>query len=218
MNNLSYFTKIKLFWVILSLSLLSACATKTPENLFPVKVSDVSQTQAWEMRGKLAVSTPDDKFSTNLYWLHTPDSNELKLTTMLGTTVLSLTTQQGIARLEVDGKVYKHHDAQELLTEITGWAIPVDSLPLWITGRADIDDKLISQDKQLRPKVLLSLRDTHPWRVEFISWQQQSGAQLPRLLLLTKDQLKLKIQISQWQALSATPTRLSNTNSRIINE
>lgn len=217
MNNLSYFTKTKLLWVILSLSLLSACATKTPDNLIPIQVNHVSQTQAWEMQGKLAVKTPNNKFSTNLYWLHTPDSNELKLTTMLGTTVLSLTTQHGIARLEVDGKIYEHHDAQELLTEITGWSIPVDSLPLWITGQTDIDDKIISQDQQLRPQVLLSSSDT-PWRVEFKSWQQQSGAQLPRLLQLTKDQLRLKIQISQWQALAATTTQQSNINNRTINE
>ncbi len=190
--------------MIFSLSLLSACATKTPNDLIPVNVSQVSQAQAWEMQGKLAVRTPDDKFSTNLYWLHTPDSNELKLTTMLGTTVLSLTTQHGIAKLEVDGKVYKHHDAQELLTEITGWSIPVDSLPLWITGQADVDDKVISQDEQLRPKVILSLSDTPPWKVEFKSWQQQSGAQLPRLLQLTKGPLRLKIQISHWQALATT--------------
>lgn len=184
-------------------SLLSACATKIPDNLIPIQVNHVSQAPSWEMQGKLAVNTPDSKVSANLYWLHTPDSNELKLTTMLGTTVLSLTTRQGIAKLEVDGKVYEHNDAQKLLTEITGWSIPVDSLPLWITGQADNNDKIISQDEQLRPNVLLSLSDSPPWQVTFKSWQKQSGAQLPKLLQLTKSQLKLKIQINHWQALAA---------------
>jgi outer membrane lipoprotein LolB len=210
MNNLSYFTKTTLLWVICSLLLLSACATKTPDNLIPINVSNVSQAQSWEMQGKLAVKTPDDRFSTNLYWLHTPDSNELRLTTMLGTTVLSLTTQQGIAILEVDGKIYQHHDAQALLTEITGWSIPVDSLPLWITGQADIDDEIISRDELLRPEILLSLSDTPPWEVEFKSWQQQSSAQLPHLLQLTKGQLRLKIQINHWQALAASTTVINN--------
>ncbi|WP_394388557.1 lipoprotein insertase outer membrane protein LolB [Shewanella woodyi] len=210
MNNLSYFTKTKLVWVILSLSLLSACATKTPDNLIPVQVNHVSQAQAWEMQGKLAVRTADDKFSTNLYWLHTADMNELKLTTMLGTTLLSLTTEEGVAKLEVDGKVYQHHDAQELLTEITGWSIPVDALPLWITGQAAQDDKIISQDPQLRPTILLSEKDSPPWRVKFNSWQEQSGAEIPRLLELTREQLRLKIQISQWQALSATTLAINN--------
>ncbi|MBW8186023.1 lipoprotein insertase outer membrane protein LolB [Shewanella nanhaiensis] len=210
MNNLSYFTKTKLVWVILSLSLLSACATKTPDNLIPVQVNHVSQAQAWEMQGKLAVRTADDKFSTNLYWLHTADINELKLTTMLGTTLLSLTTEEGVAKLEVDGKVYRHHDAQELLTEITGWSIPVDALPLWITGQAAQGDKIISRDPKSRPTVLLSEKDSPPWKVEFNSWQEQSGAEIPRLLALTREQLRLKIQISQWQALSATTLATNN--------
>ena len=210
MNNLSLFTKIKLLGIIFCASLLSACATKIPDNLIPIQVSHVSQVQSWEMQGKLAVNTPDNKFSTNLYWLHTPDSNELKLTTMLGTTVLSLTTRQGIAKLEVDGKIYEHNDAQKLLNEITGWSIPVDSLPLWITGQADINDKIISQDGQLRPNVLLSLSDPLPWQVKFKSWQKQSGAQLPRLLQLTKGKLRLKIQINHWQALVAMTAPVNN--------
>ncbi|WP_394147593.1 lipoprotein insertase outer membrane protein LolB [Shewanella atlantica] len=210
MNNLSYLTKIPLIWVLLSVTLLSACSITPPENLLSVEVDDVSEAKAWEMQGKLAVRTDKDKFSTNLYWLHTGDKNELRLTTMLGTTVLSLTTVEGKARLEVDGKVYQDRDAQRLLTKVTGWAIPVDALPLWITGQLSDDDELLMQDGRQRPKKLTTIKDPRPWEVEFISWQQQSGAELPRLLELKREELRLKLQISHWQALSATSILPSN--------
>ncbi|RTR26645.1 lipoprotein insertase outer membrane protein LolB [Shewanella atlantica] len=217
MNNLSYLTKIPLIWVLLSVTLLSACSVTPPENFIPVQVDDVSNAQAWEMQGKLAVRTSKDKFSTNLYWFHTDKKNELKLTTMLGTTVLSLTTLEGEARLEVDGKVYQDRDAQRLLTRVTGWSIPVDALPLWITGRVSDDDELLVQDEHLRP-IKLTTQNPPPWEVEFISWQQQSGAELPRLLQLKREDLRLKIQISQWQALSTAHLLPSNQPEERLND
>ena len=201
MNNLSYITKTPLLWVLLSLSLLSACTT-TPTNLVPIQVDKVSQANAWEMRGKLAVKTPEDNLSTNLYWLHTQTKNELKLTTMLGTTLLSLTTEHGMARLEVDGKKYEHHDAQQLLTNVTGWSIPINSLPLWITGQVSPDDEVSSFDEKNRPVSLFTPLETPPWHVEFLKWQQQSGTQIPRLLQLKRVGLRLKIQVNEWQALA----------------
>lgn len=154
------------------------------------------------MRGKLAVKTPKDSFSTNLYWLHTQTKSELKLTTMLGTTVLSLITEHGMTRLEVDGKTYEHHDAHMLLTRVTGWSIPVNALPLWITGQVSPDDEVSSFDKKNRPVSLFTPLERPPWRVEFLTWQHQSGAQVPRLLQLKRGDLRLKIQVNEWQALA----------------
>ncbi|AQS39445.1 outer membrane lipoprotein LolB [Shewanella psychrophila] len=200
--------------MLLSLSLLSACTT-TPTNLVPIQVKKVSQANAWEMRGKLAVKTPEDNFSTNLYWLHTQAKNELKLTTMLGTTLLSLTTEHGMARLEVDGKTYEHHDAQQLLTNVTGWSIPVNALPLWITGQVSPDDEVSSFDEKNRPVSLFTPSETPPWQVDFLKWQHQSGAQIPRLLQLKRVDLRLKIQVNEWQALANS--ELSPSKNQIKN-
>ncbi|MCL1146159.1 lipoprotein insertase outer membrane protein LolB [Shewanella sp. 10N.261.52.F9] len=202
MNNLSSFTKNTYLWVILSIFLISGCSTTIPDNLVPVSVNKVQQARAWEMQGKLAVRTPQDRFSTNLYWLHSPDRDELKLTTMLGTTVLSLSSQAGLVTLEVDGQTYQDTDAQRLLTRVSGWSIPLDSLPLWITGQLTQGDELISSDSQQRPIKIINAEQLPPWEVEFSSWQTQSGAEVPRLLKLQRDNLRLKLQLTQWQALA----------------
>ena len=201
MNNLSYLTKYSLLATLICLSFLSGCTT-TPINLVPINVDKVSQAKAWEMKGKLAVRTQNENFSTNLYWLHTQFRDELRLTTMLGTTILSLTTERGLTRLELDGKVYQHDDAQQLLTNVTGWSIPVQALPLWITGQASADDLIDSFDEKNRPVMLTTPLQSPPWHVEFQQWQQQSGAELPRMLQLKRADLRLKIQVSQWQALA----------------
>ncbi|GIU31032.1 lipoprotein insertase outer membrane protein LolB [Shewanella schlegeliana] len=202
MNNLRRITKNTYLWVILGTLFVSGCSTTIPDNLVPVSVNKVQQADAWEMQGKLAVRTPQDKFSTNLYWLHSPDRDELKLTTMLGTTVLSLSNHAGNATLEVDGKTYTDSDPQRLLTRVSGWSIPIESLPLWITGQLTVGDKLMAKDAQGRPAKLVNSEQFPPWEVDFKSWQEQSGAEVPRLLNLQRGDVRLKLQLNQWQALA----------------
>ncbi|MDR8522826.1 lipoprotein insertase outer membrane protein LolB [Shewanella fidelis] len=202
MNNLSRFTKNTYLWVMLSTIFISGCSTTIPDNLIPVSVNKVQQASAWEMQGKLAVRTSQDRFSTNIYWLHSPHRDELTLTTVLGTTLLSLSSQDGLVTLSVDGETYQDTNAQRLLTRVSGWSIPIDSLPLWLTGQLTAGDKLISSDSQQRPSKLVNSQQLPPWQVEFKSWQKQSGADVPRLLNLTRGDLRLKLQLNKWQALA----------------
>lgn len=218
MNNLSSFTKNTYVWVILSFIFISGCSTTIPDNLVPVSVEQVEQAQAWEMQGKLAVRTAEDKFSTNLYWLHTQTSDELKLTTMLGTTVLSLSSTAGDTLLELDGKTYTDTNAQRLLARITGWTIPIDALPLWITGQLSEGDKVMSQDSLNRPIKLINSNQLPAWEVSFKSWQTQSDAELPRLLEINRDDIRLKIQVSKWQALIPEKQIMTNIPPPIANE
>ena len=206
MNNLNYFTKIILCFPLVVSLLLSGCVSKPEINLTQVNVTNVEQAKSWEMQGKLAVKTTEDKFSTNLYWLHTENSNELRLTTMLGTTVMSLKSDAKGAMLILDGKTYRDDDPERLLSRLTGWSIPIDILPLWITGQISATDQVLSTDDANRPQKVQSHFGDTPWQVVFKSWQTQSGAQLPKLLELTREDIRLKIQISQWQALTDSVT------------
>lgn len=153
--------------------------------------------------GKIAVKTAEDKFSTNLYWLHQPAANDLRLTTVLGTTVLTLKTNQGMATLEVDGKTYRDNNAQDLLTGISGWSIPLDSLPLWITGQIGSNDKIVSYNPDGTIKQVISYDPQANWSVSFLSWQQQSGALVPKLLKIERENVQIKIQTNQWTAVAA---------------
>ncbi|GGP86916.1 lipoprotein insertase outer membrane protein LolB [Shewanella ulleungensis] len=187
--------------IIFALLLLTGCTITPSEQFTPIDVSQASQAKAWELQGKIAVKTADDKFSTNLYWLHQPAANDLRLTTVLGTTVLTLTTNQGMATLEVDGKTYHDRSAQDLLTGISGWSIPLDSLPLWITGQTGSNDNIVSYNPDGTIKQLISQDSQSDWHVTFMSWQQQSGALVPKLLKIERDDVQIKIQSNQWTAV-----------------
>lgn len=105
MINLRRFTKFTLAGLT-ALSLLGGCSVTPKVALQPVSVENASDAKAWELKGKLLIRTNGDKVSANLFWLNTPDNAELRLTSMLGTTVLLLTQNRDGATLEVDGKRY----------------------------------------------------------------------------------------------------------------
>jgi outer membrane lipoprotein LolB len=193
--------------------LLGGCGITPQQELSPITVTEAKEASAWELQGKLAVRTPEEKFSTNLYWLHTGTRDELKLTTMLGTTVLSLISAQGKAVLEVDGKRFEDSDPQRLLDDISGWSIPLASLPLWITGQVG-DSLVLVSNADGTPRQLQSREETAPWLVDFVNWQRQSGAPVPAQLRLRRNELQLKIQLTHWQALDEPQGSVKMKNSK----
>ncbi|GGI72403.1 lipoprotein insertase outer membrane protein LolB [Shewanella gelidii] len=164
-------------------------------------MTSASQAVAWELKGKLAVKTQTDKANTNLYWLHTPEADELRLTSVLGTTLLLLKSTNTSAMLMVDGKEYHGNNAHQLLYSLTGWSLPLSQMPLWVTGQTSAQDQVISRDAHRRPVQLHTLGSPQ-WQIKYTSWQTLSGAEIPRLLTMKNDKTRLKIQVNQWQALS----------------
>ncbi|MCP3128448.1 lipoprotein insertase outer membrane protein LolB [Shewanella sp. KJ2020] len=203
MNNLKRFTESIFSCIALStLLFLGGCQTLPPaDDLTPITVSNPNQAKAWELQGKLAIKTPEDKLSANLYWRHTETHDKLTLTTMLGTTVLTLEATPDAAHLHIDGKDFKDNNAQALLERVSGWSIPLADLPLWITGQIGSDDQVIERDNQGKPKLLTNTQTPPPWQVTFLRWQSQSGTTVPHQLKLERGDLQLKLQLNQWQAL-----------------
>ena len=182
--------------------LLSGCTLTPPKEYTQIQVSDATQAQAWELQGKIAVKSDTEKFNTNLYWFHHQAINDLRLTTVLGTTLLTLTTNDKTATLQANGKTYEDSNPQLLLERISGWAIPMDNLPLWITGQVGSNDRVVSYNSDGTIKELISADETADWHVTFINWHQQSGAIIPKQLKIQRQDLQIKIQNSQWHALT----------------
>lgn len=197
-----------LLWIITTI-FVSGCSSLADKNWVATQVTSPAAASAWELQGKLAVKSPKESFSTNLYWLHTPDNDELKLTTMLGTSVLTLSSREGYAKLEVNGNSYEGDDPQALLNRLGHWQFPLTQLPQWILGIVS-DDYQVSRDVNGRPLQLTDASVLPPWRIQYQGWQPQSGTTVPRLLRLDRGNLQLKIQLNQWQALTNVQVPMDN--------
>lgn len=189
---------LRLWLIALPLLLLTACVSRPQTPLIPALETDPAKAYAWELSGKILVKTPEDKLSANLYWLHSPHTNDMQLTTMLGTGILSMSVTPKLTTLEADGKTYTDTNAARLLAKLTGWQIPVDNLPRWITGQFS-HELILARDLENRP-IKLQTRDDIPWQINILQWQD-NNPKLPKLMRINKGLLQLKIQINQWQAL-----------------
>ena len=162
---------IKCLFIFVLFFVVSACSSLPKTDLAAISVTHPTQAQAWEMNGKLAVKTPQDKFSTNLYWLHTPQQDQLTLTTMLGTTVLNLNSTATTAKLDVDGKTYRDSNPERLLQRVTGWSFPIKRLPLWVTGQTTQKDIVLQQYSDGSPKQVNAQYNQVLWALSYLSWQ-----------------------------------------------
>ncbi|WP_394131441.1 lipoprotein insertase outer membrane protein LolB [Shewanella maritima] len=189
--------------VICTALIVQGCAIAPAPNFSAIDVTSVEQAKAWELQGKIAVRSATDKFSTNLYWFHQPLGDDLRLTTFIGTTLLTLKSNQQGAILEADGKTYQNDNAQALLDSMLQISIPLDSLPLWITGQANITDEIVSYNADGTIEALVSNDVNGTWQVAFTRWQQQSGTQVPRLITVKRNDVSIRIQTNQWQAMQA---------------
>ncbi|MGO3422900.1 MAG: lipoprotein insertase outer membrane protein LolB [Pseudoalteromonas distincta] len=152
----------------------------------------------WQVEGKLAFISSEERQSANLNWQQTTNSNNLILTTFIGTRILSLKQTANGAELEFDGDEYFDTNAAELLKRLTGFTLPVDNADNWLKGT--IDDESLIVDELGRAKQVLWFDNTgKKWQIDYGTYVQNAGYWLPTKLTLKHQQIKIKIQLYDWQ-------------------
>lgn len=166
---------MRFIFAICCLMMLSACSMRPPA--LPSEANISGQFQPWQAIGKLLIFTPDRRQSVNFRWTQTAQGTQLRLFTSLGISILDLTQQQGITRIDYDGKRYQSDDATQLIYQLTGWQIPVTKLPQWIY-RVNAHDFTYTD-----------------W---YITYQSTNG-QLPEQITLRKDTYRLVLNVKEWR-------------------
>ncbi len=158
----------------------------------------LAEQSIWQVEGKLAFISPDERQSANLNWQQSQNNNNLVLTTFIGTRILSLKQTANTAELNYDGEQYFDTNATALLKRLTGFALPVNNADSWLKGT--IDDQTLKVDQLGRAKSVLWFDSTgKQWQIEYASFVQKSGYWLPSRLTLTHQKIKIKIQLYDWQ-------------------
>lgn len=131
-----------------------------------------------------------------LDWTHGRDGDRLLLANPLGIGVAELYSGGGRARLITsDGQTREAADAEQLLAEVTGHALPIGRLAGWLLGRPGPGGSL-SRDALDRP---LRLADAG-WQVDYAYADDDPGAPPSRLTAIGAA-LELRLRIETWKAL-----------------
>ena len=156
----------------------------------------------WKANGKLAFISKEERHSANFSWSNQgdnfrPDYN-LKLTSFIGTQILSLNQTQSQAQLEYDSETYIDTNAQNMLTRLTNLSFPVNDEANWLKGRPKSKDIKYDALNRIIWAQMTDSQGTH-WQVSYNQYIKNKGVWLPTKLNLKNDHLKIKMQIHSWQ-------------------
>lgn len=180
---------------------LAGCAT-APQQQIPVNAQahqrELAQLQHWQFSGRLAMKSPEQKASANIRWRQEGDRFAIRLSTLVGVTLLTMEGDGNSVTLRQGDKTLTDSDPNRLLYRVTGWALPVSAFPQWAKGAATT---LPQQEVAYTELGLLeSIAQGNQWRLSYPDYRQQdNGLWLPRNLVFKNGNNEVKIRISRWE-------------------
>lgn len=190
-----------IFLLLLLPFVLAGCAQiPAPQNIpWTSHQQQINELNEWDFTGKLALITPKERHSLNIYWLQSGDDFHISLTTFLGSTVLDVKkTQFGTQIIDNNGDLFFGMDTEVLINKLSGLIIPIDLLQQWIKGNPNDAIYQLNENNQV-----LSLsgidKNRANWIIDYSDYKVTQGIYLPHKLQLKRDHLRLKFAISKWQ-------------------
>lgn len=154
---------------------------------------------AFRLDGRVSVKTREESFSGGMTWRHASESQELLLRTPLGQGVAELKeTVRGVELRDSAGHVHRAVDAEALVRQVLGVALPLKGLAWWVVGTARPDAPFQTEaDEEGRLAVL----EQDGWRIEFNRYARVGAYALPgRLVARRDDDLEVRLVVDHWEA------------------
>lgn len=188
-----------IFVVLLSTLIISGCTTnnmkQTVNNQSILSVSDL---QFWQLEGKIAFKSPEDKFSASLHWQQRAENTTLNLLSMFGTNIFKLATTPNLSTILVDGKTYQDSNSERLLYSITGRSIPVNELSLAIKGVTPPSaSNVIMENEKPSELTFVDSLNQH-WAVTYQEYKVFKNLRLPSKINLRSGDISVKIHVKKW--------------------
>ena len=160
----------------------------------------LKQQQNWQINGKIGFKGPEKKQSANLRWLQQQDHYQLNLTTVIGTSLLSLKGHSDTVTLVADDQVYQDTDASRLIWRVTGWQMPVEQLRFWIKGQHQKLDKVLLSEQGWVSQLTPNCKNCADWLITYDSYKLVDSTWLPHKVILKnqKNNSQLLVRIDEW--------------------
>ena len=191
------------FVLILQILFLTACAAKPrasiSEQHWQQRYQQLSVVNQWTVKGRLGVTTSEQKESSNFSWQHRADNQELKLYGSLGITYAELSTSKGIATLKLsDNEVYQSASATDLIHKTLGYPLPIEQLQYWILGLSSPgdDNHLIFDNLGYLSKIKYQ-----KWTINYQKYKvfpSFTNHYFPSKITITDGDMTLKLIIRNW--------------------
>lgn len=195
----------RLAWMLL-VPLMAGCASRTmtppasTAESWQQRQERLADWDHWQVRGKVAVRTPNRRDSASLDWVQRGGHFRLFMAGPFGRGAVTLEGTPEALTLSRAGKPpQRTTDPQAFVRRQLGWSLPLKEAAWWARGLpAPRDDYRMKLDNRQR---LQQLRQAG-WQIHYQGYQQTSWGDLPRALKLEGPRdLRVRLVFNDWRAL-----------------
>ncbi len=181
------------FGAVLIALAVAACTSISPAVKGSYTQADASSLYgltAWRLEGRLAVVAPNDTWSAGLEWRHLPVLERLKLSGPLGQGGVAIELNgAGVTIDRGGGNIQTSNEPEKFISRQLGLEVPIHSLRFWAVGLPEAD---CEYQKTADGFV------QNGWLIVYKEMQQAGKHLLPRKMTISKNNMRLKLIIDQW--------------------
>lgn len=149
--------------------------------------------------GRISVRNGEESFFANLDWQHMPDSDQILISGPLGQGIAEIRRNaQGAVLQMASGERAESADANELAQRVFGFALPVDALPDWLSGRPHGPSARFERDGAGR----VSRIQEQGWDIRVLGFSGEPYGHLPRSLSLEWGRVAVRLVVDEWKPAS----------------
>ena len=150
--------------------------------------------------GRVLVKGGDKGFSGGIRWSHDNTVDNIHLLSPFGQVVAEIKSSEGVALLTTsEQRIYRATNVENLIKKVLGWRLPILGLQYWVRGvNAPKTESEIDRDADGR---IIGIRQDG-WMIIYTSYfpSKLIKTERPRVLVLERSNLKIKLVIDNWEA------------------
>ncbi|MDH3343270.1 MAG: lipoprotein insertase outer membrane protein LolB [Gammaproteobacteria bacterium] len=203
--------------VLLLAALLVGCAThsvapaldaEAVDRLWESRQAQLGELAGWQMKGRVAVKSEQDSWSASMSWQQQAEAFDIRFSSMLGQRMAQLKGDALTASLYLpDDRVLSASNVSELLDDELGWSVPMDGLRYWLVGMP-APMAVGKSNKALDELGRLQWLEQSGWRIEYQRYRAAGILEVPKKMVLTRNDLRVRLVIDRWQAVAAAQSMI----------
>lgn len=177
---------------LLAAATLSACAPLQPSS---APAAQRQAASAFELEGRMSASDGNRAASGRVEWQHAPAADTWTVFTPLGQIAARLESDASGARLtDASGQSLDAPDADALLPQVLGVAVPVARLSDWVQATPADGAEVRGRDALGRPALVID----QGWRIDYLEYAGPGAEAPPARIDISRGEARIRLMVDTW--------------------
>ena len=181
----------KAFFLLLLFALVGCSTVKTYDARVGRELSSQQkiELQKWSLQGRLLIKS-DDVLTANIHWQHENEKDVLRLFGALGVGAMLIELNEHEIMLDTgEGEKRVSQDIDAFIAQQIGFVVPLTALRRWVVGSYLQNVPVLQLEKGFQQL---------GWQITYNEYMDTSIGVMPRKIKISKENIKLKLIIDQW--------------------